>query len=172
MRGREAQRRQRVSPTAQAVRRGVSGYRCGIPGSRDALAHGRGHRAERTDRFTALGVCGAAPPPTPGKRPAHSSAGPWAGVQAEGAGSSLGFRALAPEQPRLSHPTWEAGEERSLPDSVTLPTEAPQATRWHHAASNEAVLAAGLGEGVGTGTRLRRSLGLSSRQWWPSTLWL
>lgn len=34
--------------------RGVSGYRCEIPGSRDALAHGRGRRAERTDRFAAL----------------------------------------------------------------------------------------------------------------------
>ncbi|CAI9157187.1 unnamed protein product [Rangifer tarandus platyrhynchus] len=78
----------------QAVRRGVSGYRCGIPGSRDALAHGRGHRAERTDRFTALGVCGAAPPPTPG-----SGGPPLCGFEVH-----RGTEEAQPEPPLLLNP--------------------------------------------------------------------
>lgn len=83
--------------------RGVSGNRCAIPGSRDAQAHGCG-REERADRFAAasasadlhlllLHVSGQ-------RTPLRGSGLGW---QAEGAGNSLGFRAPAPEQPRLSH---------------------------------------------------------------------
>lgn len=110
------------------------------------------------------GVWWTAPPPAPGKQLAHTSAGRWARVQAEGAGSRLGFQASPPEQPRLTHPTWEAGEGRPLPESLT-PRTGAVAFRWLHDASSEVALAAGPGEGEGTGTWLKLSLGLSSRQW-------